>query len=86
MYCFNPREAGLCWRRIKISNYSKDYMMNSKRGFKRVTFTLAAVAALASGIFAGMIPCSEYQTARSFWGLTDPNWPVIVKEPEVLNR
>lgn len=52
--------------------------MNSKRGFKRITFTLAAVAALASGIFAGMVPCTEYQTARSLWGLDDP---IIVKEP-----
>ena len=57
--------------------------MNSKRGFKRISFVLAAVAALASGIFAGMVPCTEYQTARSLWGLDDP---IIVKEPSEQER
>lgn len=56
-------------------------MMNSKRGFKRVIFTLATVVALASGIFTGMVPYTEYRTARSFWELADPNWQIIVKEP-----
>ena len=52
--------------------------MNSKRGFKRITFALAAVAALTSGIFAGMFPYTKCQTSRSLWGLDDP---IVVKEP-----
>jgi len=52
--------------------------MNCKRGFKRITFALAVVVALASGIIAGMVPCTEFQTARSLWGLDDP---FVVQKP-----
>lgn len=41
--------------------------MNSKRGFKRITFMLAAIAAITSGILAGMIPYTEYKNAKKHW-------------------
>lgn len=41
-------------------------MMNSKRGFKRIIFTLAAVAALSGTVIGVSIVINEYESAKGF--------------------
>ena len=40
--------------------------MNSKRGFKRITFALAAVAALSGTVIGVSIVINEYENAKGF--------------------
>lgn len=40
--------------------------MNSKRGFKRITFALAAVAALSGTVIGVIIVINEYENAKGF--------------------